>query len=260
MSARPAAAAAARASAPRRCPDAGAFRMNSRPPDPRLALSAPPARARHRCVFARRRRRAPPEPPGSRVQTGTDRSSAPRQTPRRRPTQASPSRRAGGRRARSCPHPRRTSPSSIRSSVVLPAPLGPSRPLTSPSSRDQVDPVDRTGRSQTAWSSRSQSPQPCRAPDSRASVDGGTQLPTSQAPARAPPVGRRPRLYTKTGETVAGFGGSVPPRARRQASVHPYGGSHKRASWPATRGCGSRSGGGTSATRCRGTARGSTGS
>jgi hypothetical protein len=52
---------------------------------------------------------------------------------RHHPARASPIHRVRGRTSSIVPSSGATSPSSIRSNVVLPAPLGPSRPLTSPS-------------------------------------------------------------------------------------------------------------------------------
>ena len=125
-SARRAAAAAGRAAARRRSRAAGACRASSRRPC-RLARSARSTVSSASSIRAGGV--AAVERGGelevARARSGTGRSAAPRRSPRRRPGRARPRRRGSRPNSRAVPASGRMSPSSIRSDVVLPAPLGP---------------------------------------------------------------------------------------------------------------------------------------
>ena len=136
----------ARAAARRRCPAAAACPASRPAPGAGRSRPGRPARAPRRP--ARRRPRPParvrPRRAGAGWPARTGAPTPPGPRPARRPGAAPARRAAASARRAARPRPRSacTSPSSIRTSVVLPEPLGPSSPNRTPAGTAQVDPVD----------------------------------------------------------------------------------------------------------------------
>ena len=138
--ARRAAAGVAPAAVPRRFRAAGASRTSSCSPGHAHGRADRRAPERHRFAAGRRRRPTRRATRGSLSPTDTDRRSGPRRTPRPGPRLRGPTRAPGGRTASIDPASGATSPNSMRSSVVFPAPLGPSNPRTSPARTSRPTP------------------------------------------------------------------------------------------------------------------------